>query len=487
MKPEQYTSKHSGREIEYKWKARDDRDYSRFLEACRRLKAKISKSRTVSIHDIYLDTPDKFFGNSRTKCRMRMAGGKSEITFKSFAESEAGLVNRCEKSVPIPRFKSKKSALKYCVNKYLKHVLGTSKIAPVFRLDNQRTFNKILLPGNMAAESCFDDVKISRGAKKVEMKEIELELLKGDIRGLKKFASKITAAARLKPAKTSKFSTAMTLLFSERKIPAAVKPGSSKYRFTRHDSIRFALRNILRTNLDRLKENEPGVRINMDPEALHDMRVASRRLRAALRLFKKILPEPCQKTALELRFLGRALGKKRDLDVLAREVPAFLPQAVIAHKNILKILNSGRYKNLLTALEHLTNESVSSEKNAKKSAKKFLRKFLKRAIFHARTISKESSDPELHPLRIAVKKLRYSLEFFEPVLPQKTSRLISHCREIQDILGGHQDAIYAIETLSASKIKGSRTLTQKFIRRKEEFRNRFFRKRKDFLLRLLRF
>ena len=72
---------------------------------------------------------------------------------------------------------------------------------------------------------------------------------------------------------------------------------------------------VLRRQLAVLREKEPGTRLGEDPEELHDMRVATRRLRAALSLFADVLPVRAQVFREELGWLGRLLGAVRDLDV----------------------------------------------------------------------------------------------------------------------------------------------------------------------------
>ena len=72
---------------------------------------------------------------------------------------------------------------------------------------------------------------------------------------------------------------------------------------------------VVRRQLAVLRDKEPGTRLGEDPEELHDMRVATRRLRAALALFAGVLPVRAQTYREELGWLGRLLGEVRDLDV----------------------------------------------------------------------------------------------------------------------------------------------------------------------------
>ena len=115
----------------------------------------------------------------------------------------------------------------------------------------------------------------------------------------------------LQPARLSKFEAGLLALGEE--IPGTpdlgptdVSPGSTM------GELAFA---VLRRQLAVLRAKEPGTRLGEDPEELHDMRVATRRLRAALSLFDGVLPVRAQVFREELGWLGRLLGAVRDLDV----------------------------------------------------------------------------------------------------------------------------------------------------------------------------
>ncbi|MBI4970852.1 MAG: CHAD domain-containing protein [Candidatus Omnitrophica bacterium] len=467
MKPQ----KHLDREIECKWKALSIQDYEIFLAAAKKMGGRISKPQHLLICDLYLDTPDKFFGHSRTKCRIRLTNKKSEITLKNFSISKQGLVTRHEKSISIPHFDSEHAALAYCRKHIFRNLLGHMRIKPIFKLTNHRLIRKLTLPDGTSAESCFDDVVISRSTKKVHMFEIELEYTKGNLETFKNFAAKLTRVSKLKPQTRSKFATAMSQLFGETHIPSDPRQIVYPYRYTKYDSLGFVAKQIVRANLNRMKTNEAGVRLNIEEESLHDMRVAARRIRAALRLFKKALPSQASKIAYKLRRFGYLLGRKRDLDILSAH--ANLSSEIgRAHQAILRELNSPRYAKLIRSIETLDSRSKKLE------AKKMIQKRLDKVLSEALSITPKSSDKELHRLRITIKKLRYACEFLESVSLPKTRKLIDSCRQIQDILGAHQDAILGLKTFPRNKL---------FRKKKKEARLQFEKEWKGFLLRLLRF
>lgn len=199
--------------------------------------------------------------------------------------------------------------------------------------------------------------------------------------------------------------------------------------------------------LDQVNELKKGTRRRkLSPEAVHDMRVATRRLRAALKTFKKVYPPSAQEMRNELKQTARLLGKKRDLDVFLEfliksldakvgNFPQLAKQALKNQKEILAILKTVRFATLLKNLERLQPEE--SYKLCK-FAKKHIRKAFKRVL-------KLKNDDELHPLRIGLKKLRYNCEFFSSLFALESC--IEKTKEIQDLLGDHQDAITGIALL----------------------------------------
>ena len=115
----------------------------------------------------------------------------------------------------------------------------------------------------------------------------------------------------LQPARLSKFEAGLLALGQE--IPGSPDLGPTEISASSTmGELAFA---VLRRQLAVLRDKEPGTRLGEDPEELHDMRVATRRLRAALSLFADVLPVRAQVFREELGWLGRLLGAVRDLDV----------------------------------------------------------------------------------------------------------------------------------------------------------------------------
>ena len=207
-----------------------------------------------------------------------------------------------------------------------------------------------------------------------------------------------------------------------------------------------------------LQAADPGVRLGLDAEPVHEMRVAVRRLRALLRAARSIfIREWADALRAELGWLGRALGPLRDLDVfsaylrgeletlnesdraaLERVFPALEADRAAAREEALGVMQSVRYAALLEALAsppQLLEGDVSLDSIAARELKK-LRKTVERA-------ERDGSDEQLHKARIQAKRLRYVAEALGE------ERVVRRAKAFQDVVGEHQDAVVAEERLRA--------------------------------------
>ncbi len=233
---------------------------------------------------------------------------------------------------------------------------------------------------------------------------------------------------------------------------------------------------VLGRQLGRMLWNEPGTVLGEDPDRLHDMRVATRRMRAALRLFRRALPQRTV-TALrrELEWLGGSLGRVRDLDVQlaglledAPRLPADMAPALDgyidhvrshrakARRAMLRTLGAKRYAALVARLRRLLAVGPGTgpcgpraNRPAGKAARPLILKRLEQVLDGGRALTPASSDAALHRVRILCKRLRYACEFFSDVHGKPAARFARRVRRLQDLLGAHQDAVVAQSTLSA--------------------------------------
>src|SRR5690349_7365198 len=227
----------------------------------------------------------------------------------------------------------------------------------------------------------------------------------------------------------------------------------------------------LRTSADRLKSLDPMVRRD-EPDAVHQMRVATRRLRSTLRSFGKIIRrDGTQRLAAELKWLGTVLGEARDAEVLAghllaglRETPIelvigpvqarvrghFAPVRAGARTTLLEALDSQRYFSLLDELDTLMAEPPFTPRAARPAADvlpaaarrsyRQVRRRMRRArCAHAGQPAHEA----LHEARKAAKRARYAAEAMAPAIGKKARRFAKQMKAVESVLSDHQDTVIA--------------------------------------------
>lgn len=219
-----------------------------------------------------------------------------------------------------------------------------------------------------------------------------------------------------------------------------------------------------------LVEHEQIAREGVDPEGVHQMRVAVRRTRAALKASDF---ENADELQGELKWLGTALGAVRDLDVQLEHLRGlaadFEPgeQAAVerllkgllldrrrARQRLLGVLRSRRYTALLETLRGVTRTGPSSNGEAPVKKKQWaasLAELIKRPyrklIKDADALGADPPDDDLHALRIRGKRLRYAAELAAPMGGKQVQKLIKATKDLQDVLGDHQDAVVAEQEL----------------------------------------
>jgi CHAD domain-containing protein len=224
------------------------------------------------------------------------------------------------------------------------------------------------------------------------------------------------------------------------------------------------VRAALDAQLRSLIAHDPGTRVGEDPEELHQMRVAVRRMRAVLKAARPLLDRSwADEMRGELSWLGRALGPVRDADVLIERlrdravgfgdsgrdavealIGALVTDRKIARAEVLDVLSSRRYRALLHRLATAVSQPLpSASGNAPTTALvELVRAEYRRLSKAVQAAGQDPPDEVLHALRIHGKRLRYTGELaaagFKPV-----RKLVQSTVALQDVLGEHQDACVA--------------------------------------------
>lgn len=208
-----------------------------------------------------------------------------------------------------------------------------------------------------------------------------------------------------------------------------------------------------------IRAHEPGARSGRDPEDLHQMRVAVRRLRAVLRASRALFdPKVVERLRSELDWLGARLGLVRDLDVLHAYLQPRLAalegaehragQRVLrrlggdrarARAGLHEALDSPRYPRILEQLETFLSRPPASTSDVSLpdvAATEWKR--LRKAV---QKLPGRPSTDELHAVRIKVKRARYAAELARAAAGGRGKRFIHQAKKLQDILGDLQDAV----------------------------------------------
>jgi CHAD domain-containing protein len=228
-------------------------------------------------------------------------------------------------------------------------------------------------------------------------------------------------------------------------------------------------RKILHFHFERMLRNESGTREGVDIEALHDMRVATRRMRVALRMFGGYFEEDTYSLLLgNLKTAGKALGRPRDLDVFMEKTQQYLATLPVecaadldivqerwraqrdkAQEKLIAYLESDVYRAFVDEMaEFVSTPGLGSAdlelvRFSPVNARHVAPGMIYEAYQGVRVYESEvpcASLEILHQLRLAAKQLRYTIEFFREILGKEANDVISTVVKMQDHLGALNDA-----------------------------------------------
>ena len=340
---------------------------------------------------------------------------------------------------------------------------------PIAKLRTERQPHRIIEQEQTLAEITLDRVALLKDRRvHKRFTELEVELIDGTKNNLKRITTQLKAAGALNGSSRPKMCQALDLEYPEQKqtIDASAPAGEH-------------VKLILKQQVHEILLHDPGTRLGRDPEDLHQMRVATRRIRATLRTARPLL-DPVWNSTLrsEIGWLSTILGTVRDFDVLLQklrhethnlhksEQKAFESllngletQRSVTRASMIGALRSERYLDLLDRLDsdtqriNIINPNISLQDLAKKEFDK-----LSKAVHN---LSKEYTDEDLHRLRIHTKRVRYAAELAERCVGKAITRFIRQVRKFQDLLGEHQDTVM-IEQQLQNFLRSSRQVKTAF-------------------------
>ncbi|CAL93909.1 CYTH and CHAD domain-containing protein [Azoarcus olearius] len=409
------------------------------------------EGKAETLDNTYFDTPDLTLKANRVAVRTRRQGRKWLQTVKCAATSSGGLSSRPEWEGPYNgRFDF--SAVDHPEAARLLHKHG-GKLTPLFstrfrretRLYSPREGVRILL--------MTDSGRIEAGGRELPICELELELVDGDPLDLLELACTLARDLPLVPNDISKAQRGYQLFHDQPVTPVRSEPP----RLEADAGISEAFRALAFATLRAWQANAVAIAEgHQDPEFIHQLRVALRRLRALLRTFAPVLPADFHETwSARLREHAALLAEARDLDVLYTELlepvrteevnrdeidvhglAALADDArTEARKHALKGLAKAGEGLAMLEFTAALHRLPDIEGDLASFARERLDRLRKRARrrFDAAT---DLAPARLHALRIAFKHLRYAVEFFTPLLARKAgARYLAALVKAQDTLG----------------------------------------------------
>jgi len=424
----------------------------------------------AEIHDtLYFDTEDFGLRRAGFSLRVRRSGKRFVQTVKSRKPGSAGLFVRREWESEVPRFALDRGALNATPLRRWLASDEASELLPLIRTKFRRTRWLIEQEGSRI-EVVLDEGQLASGKHKAALDELELELLAGKPAALFALAERIGAVAPLRLAVRSKADRGYAL--AEGRLKRAARAESIRL----HPPISQAdaFHTIAHSCLRHFRLNENVLLQGRNAEALHQARVALRRLRSALSLFRPALAgKDYQALREELRWFAAQFSDARNVDVLLDRLgdddpdlrAALLEVRGQAYEKLEAALASDKARRLMLRLSLWieTGPWRFRERGAKDLAllaEKQLERRWRRIVRRGDGLRRLDAESR-HQLRLDIKKLRYATEFLAPLhaakpLSARRDRFISALKALQEQLGALNDA-WTAELMAARLPPGLRS------------------------------
>lgn len=433
---------------------------------------------TQTVHDSYWDTADRRIMNAGYACRIRQVGENYTVTLKSLGTAQSATHRREEFEAPLPGPLPPPQWPAGPVQEQVLRFIQEAPLEELFRLRQIRQKRSVQQEERQIAEFSLDTVEQGHGGATHRYMELEIELLAdGAEEDLAALAAFLQESHRLQPQLLSKFERG--LRFADGATTGPQTGAAAKIGIRPEDTMSEAARKTLRFHFQCMAAQEAETRLGANAEALHDMRVATRRMRAALRIYRDYLDMTALSPHLKrLRRTARILGVVRDLDVYGEKLtayskaqpPASQPDLTPlwqaweqAHRRarteLEAYLDGAAYARFKAALAELLDQPFKEPPPSRSATKPVPHRLghIAPEIIYRRLGEVRAYDEWLrgadvplaryHQLRIAIKYLRYTLEFFREILGPEIAAPIEQLKALQDFLGDLQDAVVACNRL----------------------------------------
>ncbi len=412
----------------------------------------------------YFDTPDCALHQAGVYLRIRESGGRCVQTVKT-ARSKTDLLERLEWEREIPsRTLDLDGVAGSALEPLLTPELGAA-LQPVFETRMWRRLCRIAEDG-AEIEVAIDVGEIATRSHILPISELELELKRGNKAALFRLARRLAETVSFRLELKTKAERGYELLQdggapAEKAAPIDIPPD-----MVAEDAFRAIALSCLR----QIMANEPSMSAGR-PEALHQMRIGLRRLRASFAIFDEMVgDDDLAKIKGEFRWITQELGPARDLDVFEAEVLRPLrasrpedeiiaashrdvqQQRMAAYTRAAAATRSSRFRGAMLGLaEWIETGPWTVDEERTELRARPVAKYVKKRLARLRNwIKRKGADlrhrsvRQRHRLRIRAKRLRYATEFFAATFPDETSakrrtESLAALKDLQDALGGLND------------------------------------------------
>jgi inorganic triphosphatase YgiF len=413
------------------------------------------------LRNVYFDTAERDLAKRGMALRVREIGRKRIQTLKVPNGGALGLQSFRELEAELP---TDMPSLAKISDRTLARELRQEvwpRLQPVFRTNFERT--SWTLPYRTSEiEVSWDRGSIHAGDREESIHELEIELKGGDRQDLWGAAEELLDVVPFRLGHVTKAARGYALADAETAHPQKATP----VKLSEEDTVAVAFEKIVANCITQMQANEAAMLATGAVEAIHQFRVALRRLRAMVGAFRELIDDTVHAAwSIDLRWAQRACGPARDLDVLVLEtlsrMSSHLPpdepfqrflhvaneERAAARREAIQALHNPRYAAMqLQLFQGLHNGAWRHalagphlDAPVRNFAERMLQTRYKRLMKLGERWS-ELPDAELHRLRIFGKKLRYvALAFSSLYRPKATKRFQDHLSDVQDCLGAVND------------------------------------------------
>lgn len=440
-----------------------------------------SLSKPQELIAVHFDTSKNDLKRQGITLRVRKTGGSPPVLGVKWAglAGEGGVFGRGEIEVRCSDGEPDLNLFEPETRERLTNAVGGEPLERRFETLVTR-WTAYLRHGLSDIEAAFDDGTIAIGAAMLPLTEVELELKAGAESDLIDLAMKLVQDQPLRLDFMSKPERGYLLAAGKRPKPHKARP----IEMAPGESLDGAVSAVIAGTLAHFVSNWAPLRDADDPEAIHQLRVALRRMRSALGSFQRKLPSgEIEELRAEAKRIATAFGPARDCDVFLGNAragplkdPAAMPKGA---EDLLQLAENGRSKHYAAARQLIEEKDTSlfvlkvqsflarrawrnaltggDLPNLSQPASGFARESLqhlhKRAMKRGKHLP-DIRDEERHQLRIALKNFRYAAEFFGALFDRgrRLGDMLESVAFLQDILGAHNDTVAARQFMERLEI-----------------------------------